>query len=151
MLRKLSIAFCLSLTCLIVGTAVAQANSSSDSQSPAAGEAQQHAWGHGPMSPEKRLEMMTKQLKLTSDQQPKVLDVLKAQQSQMEQLRSDNSLSQEDRRSKMMQIHKDSNDQIRALLDADQQKKWDKMQSEHGPWHQPGQNSAPPADSSEQK
>jgi hypothetical protein len=46
----------------------------------------------------------------------------------MQQLHSDSSLSQQDRRSKMMDIHKTSNEQIRALLDSDQQQKWDKMQ-----------------------
>ena len=50
--------------------------------------------------------MLTKQLRLTSDQQPKVLEILKSEQSQMENLRSDSSVTQDDRRSKMMEIHK---------------------------------------------
>jgi protein CpxP len=99
--------------------------------------------GHGRhFDPEKRTEMLTKQLKLTSDQQPKVLDILKSEQSQMQGLHSDSSLSQDDRRSKMMEIRKTSDDQIRTLLDADQQKKWDAMQSKHEQWqghHQNGQ------------
>ena len=99
--------------------------------------------GHGRhFDPEKRTEMLTKQLKLTSDQQPKVLDVLKSEQSQMQGLHSDSSLSQDDRRSKMMGIRKTSDDQIRTLLDSDQQKKWDAMQSKHEQWqghHQDGQ------------
>lgn len=99
--------------------------------------------------PQKRTEMLTKQLKLTSDQQPKVLEILKTEQSQMESLRSDSSVPQEDRRSKMMDIHKTSNDQIRALLDADQQKKWDEMQSRHEQWRHrdEGQGSAAPPNS----
>jgi periplasmic protein CpxP/Spy len=105
---------------------------SDDQQSAPAGEQQGHGGRH--FDPEKRLQMLTQQLKLTSDQQPKVLDVLKAEQSQMESLRSDSSLSQDDRRSKMMEIHKASNDQIRALLDPKQQKKWDAMQSQHQQW-----------------
>ena len=99
---------------------------------------------HGRPDPAKRTEMLTKQLNLTSDQQAKVLDILKSQQSQMESLRSDTSLSQEDRRSKMMEIHKTSDDQIRGLLDANQQKKWDEMQSKHEQWqghHQPSDSS----------
>ena len=54
----------------------------------------------------------------------------------MEKLRSDSSLSQDDRRSKMMDIHKASNDQIRALLNSDQQKKWDEMQSRREQWQE---------------
>jgi periplasmic protein CpxP/Spy len=98
---------------------------------------------HGPhrMDPAKRTEMLTKHLNLTSDQQAKVLDIFKGEQSQMESLRSDSSLSQDDRRSKMMEIHKTSNDQVRALLDPDQQKKFDTMQSQHQQWghHEGGQ------------
>jgi periplasmic protein CpxP/Spy len=104
--------------------------------------------GHRHFDPEKRTEMLTKQLKLTSDQQPKVLDILKSEQSQMQSLRSDNSTAQDDRRSKMMDIHKTSDDQIRALLTADQQKKFDAMQAKRGQWgnHQGGQDN-PPSDS----
>ena len=96
--------------------------------------------------------MLTKQLKLTSDQQPKVLDILKSQQSQMEKLRSDSSLSEDDRRSKMMDIHKSSDSQIRALLDSDQQKKWDKIESAHGNWggqHHEHQDSGTPPGASQ--
>jgi hypothetical protein len=53
----------------------------------------------------------------------------------------------------MMDLHKTSNDQIRGLLDANQQKKWDEMQSRREQWqghHHDGQSpSAPPP--SEQK
>ena len=96
------------------------------------------------MDPEKRTEMLSKHLKLTSDQQPKVLEILKTEQSQTESLHSDSSASQEDRHSKMMEIHKTSNDQIRALLSADQQKKFDEMQSRHEQWNHGGGQQPPP-------
>jgi periplasmic protein CpxP/Spy len=129
------------LTCMVTAAAIAQDNG--NNQPPAqSGEQAGHGYGHRHMDPEKRTEMLTKQLKLTSDQQPKVLDILKSEQSQMESLRSDSSVSQDDRRSKMMEIHKSSNDQIRALLDSNQQKKFDEMQSEHEHWgHGQGQGS----------
>jgi len=119
-----------------------QDNSASGQQAAPQGEGHPH----GRFDPAKRTEMLTKQLNLTADQQPKVLDILKSQQSQMESLRSDTSLSQEDRRSKMMDIHKTSSDQIRGLLDSNQQKKWDEMQSKHEQWqghHQPSDSSKP--------
>jgi protein CpxP len=130
--------------------ASAQDNGSGD-QATTAGAPPEHGRG-GHFDPEKRTEMLTKQLKLTSDQQPKVLDILKTTQTQMQSLRSDSSVSQDDRHSKMMEIHKTSNDQIRALLDPTQQKKWDTMQSKQQ-WqghHQEGQAPTPP-DSSQQK
>ena len=127
----------LMLSCLFAAatiSAVAQDNGGNQAQGSQAGEPSEHGNGHRHFDPTERTEMLTKQLKLTSDQQPKVLDILKSQQSQMEKLRSDSSLPQDDRRSKMMDIRKSSDSQIRALLDPDQQKKWDKMQSTHGNW-----------------
>jgi periplasmic protein CpxP/Spy len=99
--------------------------------------------GRRHFDPAKRAEMLGKQLNLTSDQQGKVLDVLKSEQSQMQSLHSDTSMSEEDRHSKMMDIHKTSNDQIRALLTPDQQKKFDEIQSRHEHWghHPEGQGS----------
>ena len=112
---------------MVLPCAVAQQTGSSDQQ-PAASE---HAHGHAHMDPAKRAAMLAKKLNLNADQQSKVEEVLKSQQSQLEGVHSDTSLSKEDRRSKMMDIHKSSNDQIRGLLDPDQQKKWDEMQAKH--------------------
>jgi protein CpxP len=142
MFKHCVLAFILAgLVYTVTPSAIAQGNSNNDSQSSPAGAPPDR--GHGrQFDPIRRTEMLTKQLKLTSDQQPKVLDIVKSEQSQMESLRSDSSLSQDDRRSKMMNIRKTSDDQIRALLDADQQKKFDAMQSQHQQWrghHQDGQ------------
>jgi protein CpxP len=132
-------------TCGVTASAIAQDNSSNNP--PAAQSGDQGGGpggGHRHMDPEKHAEMLTKHLKLTSDQQPKVLEVLKSEQSQMESLRSDSSTSQEDRHSKMMEIHKTSNDQIRAILTPDQQKKFDEMQSRHEQWNHGGGAQQPP-------
>jgi Spy/CpxP family protein refolding chaperone len=134
----------------VVPTATAQDNGSNDSQSAPAGAPEHRRGGH--FDPERRTEMLTKQLKLTSDQRSKVLDILKSEQSQMQSLRSDSSAPQEDRRSKMMEIRKSSDDQIRALLDSNQQKKWETMQSRRQQWQghqQEGQ--APSAQDSPQQ
>jgi periplasmic protein CpxP/Spy len=121
------------LTYTVAPLAVAQDTGNNQEQA-----APEHGRRH--FDPAKRAEMLGKQLNLNSDQQGKVLDILKSEQSQMESLHSDTSVSQEDRRSKMMDIHKTSNDQIRALLTPDQQKKFDEMQSRHEHWgHQGGQ------------
>ncbi len=143
MLKHSLLAFILAaVACAVVPSTIAQDNGANDQQA----APPEHGRG-GHFDPEKRTEMLTKQLKLTSDQQPKVLDILKTTQSQMQSLRSDTSLTQDDRRSKMMEIHKTSNDQIRALLDPTQQKKWDAMQTEHGQWqghHPEGQAPSTP-------
>jgi periplasmic protein CpxP/Spy len=145
MLKKNLLATTLFSLVLAVTPAAFSQDNGSDNQQPAA-QAQQGGHGRGHVDPEKRTEMLTKQLNLTSDQQPKVLEILKSQQSQMESLRSDSSLSQDDRHSKMMEIHKSSDDQIRALLDSKQQKKFDQMLSRQQQWQ--GHHDAPPPPSS---
>lgn len=91
---------------------------------------------HHGMDPAKRTQELTKKLNLTSDQQGKVQSILESEKSQMQSLHQDNSMSQQDRRSKMMDIHKASSDQIRAILDSTQQKKWDEMQAKREQWMQ---------------
>ena len=147
MLKRSFMTFILASFVVAAGFAMAQ---NADQQAPAQNEQAPPPGGegHGHMrfDPEHRTQMLTKQLKLNSDQQAKVLDILKSEQSQMESLRSDTSVSQEDRRSKMMDIHKASSDQIRGLLDANQQKKWDEMQSRREQWqgHRGDMQGTPP-------
>ena len=135
------------LLALVLGTlvysvapsAIAQDNGNSDQQSAQAAPPQEGHRHHN-FDPAKRTKMLTKRLNLTADQQPKVLDILKSEQSQMQSLHSDTSLSQDDRRSKMMDIHKSTRDQIRAILDPDQQKQWDEMQSRRQRWQSQREN-----------
>jgi Spy/CpxP family protein refolding chaperone len=124
----------------VVPSAGAQDNPSNDPQTAPSGAPSEHRRG-GHFDPEQRTEMLTKQLKLTSDQRSKVLDILKSEQSQIQSLRSDSSVPQDSRRAKMMEIRKSSDEQLRALLDSNQQKKWDTMQTRREQWqghHQDG-------------
>jgi hypothetical protein len=130
--------------------AIAQDSPNDQQAPPAAGP--QHGGGH--FDPETRAQMLGKHLNLTADQQAKVLDILKSAQSQMENLRSDSSASPADRRSKMMEIHRSSDDQIRAVLDSNQQKRFDEIRSrpqQRQGRGQNGQQQGPPPDSSEPK
>lgn len=151
MLRHSLLAFALA-GLIYAAPAVAQNGAQTnapDQQSAANAQDQQgHGHGHGEMDPAKRTEMLTKKLNLNADQQTKVREIFKSAQSQMQSLRSDSSMSRDDRRTKMMDIHKASGDQVRALLDSPQQKKWDEMQSkrEQRQGHRHG-GQAPPSDS----
>jgi len=113
--------------------ATAQDNPSNNQPS---APAQEHGRWHGHEDPAQRTAELTKKLKLTSDQQTKVQDALQSEHSQMESLHQDSSLSEQDRRAKMMDIRKTTDGQIRGLLDADQQKKWDEMQAKREQWMQ---------------
>lgn len=107
---------------LWVGVGVAQ--EATPEQTP---QGQHERGGHRGMDPQARVQHLTKKLNLSSDQQSKVLTILQDQQKQMESLRSDTSVAQQDRRSKMMDLHKSTDEQIRAVLNPDQQTKFDKM------------------------
>jgi protein CpxP len=124
----------LAASVIAIAAPLAVAQSSNDSspnnQQPAQGNG---GWHHGP-DPAQRTQELTKKLKLTSDQQTKVQDILQSEHSQMETLHQDSSVSQQDRRAKMMDIRKTSDTQIRALLDSTQQKKWDEMQEKREQW-----------------
>ncbi|MFZ0816298.1 MAG: hypothetical protein WAM78_12315 [Candidatus Sulfotelmatobacter sp.] len=123
--------------------AAAQDSQSSDQQAPP--PAQENGVRHHGFDPVQRTAQLTKQLKLTSDQQPKVQAALEAERSQMESLRQDSSVSREDKHAKMMEIHQATDTQIRGLLDTNQQKKWDEIQSEREQ-HMQGRRQGPPPD-----
>ncbi len=81
------------------------------------------------MNPQRRLEMMQKQLNLTPDQTTQIKALMEDERSKMEALRTNTSLAQQDRRSQMMAIRQDGETKTRALLTPDQEKKYDEMQA----------------------
>ena len=83
---------------------------------------------HGPRRGD-MTAMLTKQLNLTADQQTQVKAIDDDTRSQMMAIRNDTSMSKADKRSKMMDLHKSSNDKIRAVLTDDQKTKFDAMQA----------------------
>jgi protein CpxP len=108
--------------------AVAQEDGTDDGQSAPSMQQSEQSGNRG-MDPTQRTERLAKQLHLTADQQTKVQGILQQQQTSMQNIRQDSSLSPQDRRTKMMDIRGATNSQIRALLTADQQQKWDQMQN----------------------
>ena len=82
---------------------------------------------HG--GPEHRVEMLQRELNLTADQTAQVKALFETERTKMEALRSNSSLSGDDRRSQMMAIHQDEETKLRALLTPDQVTKYDAMQA----------------------
>lgn len=111
-----------------VGTlAYAQENQPAQPDSSAA-PTMHHQHGKRGGDPAKQVQHLTKELNLNSDQQSKVKSILEDQQKQMQALRADKSLSSTDKRAKFTDLHKNTSSQIRALLNDDQQKKFDQLQ-----------------------
>lgn len=84
--------------------------------------------GHMMPTPEQRADHLSKKLNLTDDQKAKVLSAYQDEEKQMSDLRSDSSLSRQDRRAKMQQIHENTVSQIKGTLNPDQAKQFDEME-----------------------
>ena len=81
----------------------------------------------GRMGGEGQLKRMTKELNLSPDQVSQIKAIDEDSRKQAMATRDDSTLSQQDRRSKMMDIRKASRDKIRAVLNDDQKTKYDAM------------------------
>ena len=106
----------------------------------------------GMMDSDQRLARMTKRYKLTSDQQNQIKPILDNEQQQMTTMRSDTSMSRQDKMAKMKSMHQDDDQKISAALTDDQRKMYDadqqKMQSKRQGGMQGGQGASmdqPPA------
>jgi len=115
----------LAAVCLLALAAVAQSNP------PAQGGGGNQPQGQrGPMSVDDQLKNLTDRLSLTADQQGKIKPILEDRNQQMQALRNDQSLTQDDRRTKGRAIQEASTQKIRDVLTDDQKKKYDDMQQE---------------------
>jgi periplasmic protein CpxP/Spy len=91
-------------------------------------------WGGRGQMPtvDQRLQRMTQALNLSDDQQQKIKPILENESTQMQSLRADTSLSQEDRMAKMKEIRTNTSSQINPILNPDQQKQYAEMMSHMG-------------------
>jgi Spy/CpxP family protein refolding chaperone len=78
----------------------------------------------------RRLETMTKELNLTTDQVAQVKAINDAALTEMVTLRNDSTMSREDKRGKMMTMRKNVEDKIRDVLTEEQKPKYDAMLAE---------------------
>jgi Spy/CpxP family protein refolding chaperone len=84
----------------------------------------------GMMDPGRRTDMLKQNLNLSDDQASQVKAIFEDSRTKMEGLRSNSSLSQDDRRSQMMTIRKAENDKVEALLTPDQKTKYAALQEQ---------------------
>ena len=79
---------------------------------------------------EDRLRRMSKELNLTDDQKEKIRPILEDEAQQMKTVQSDNSLTDQQRRKKMREIHKTFEPQVQAVLTPEQREKFKNMKHE---------------------
>ena len=81
---------------------------------------------------DEQVKRLADRLNLNTDQQSKIRPILEDQRHQMESLRSDSSLSREDRMSKMRTIRESATSKIKDNLNDDQKKQYDEMRNRRG-------------------
>jgi Spy/CpxP family protein refolding chaperone len=131
---------------LCSGVALAQETGNAPEQSTAP---QSEHGGHGDHhggNPDERLAHMTKRYNLTAEQQSQIKPILEDGQQQMQTLRADTSLSQQDRMAKFQSLHQEQSQKISAVLTDEQRKKFDAdQQKQHEHRAERGsENGAPP-------
>lgn len=83
----------------------------------------------GPGGPGAMMERAAQELGLTAEQEAKWKEIARQERAALQTLRADTSLSQEDRRAKAMEANKGFAAQRRAVLNAEQQQKFDDMRA----------------------
>jgi Spy/CpxP family protein refolding chaperone len=86
-----------------------------------------------------QLEWLSKQLNLTDDQQAQVKPILEDQSKQMKTTREDTTLTQDQKREKMKQLHESTHSQINDILTPEQQKKFAQLKDQQKEHHEGSQ------------
>jgi protein CpxP len=85
--------------------------------------------GHRGFDPERRVEMMQRQLNLTADQTTQVRAIFADGRAKMEALRGNTSLAPADRRAQGEALRQDEHAKVEAVLTPDQKTKFDAMEA----------------------
>ena len=111
--------------------AQAPASNPDSSQAPAASAAQtapsQPGQQHRNFDPSQFAAHLGKKLSLSSDQVAQITPILTARQQQMQTLRADASLTEQDRHTKRHAIMQDTNSKIEAVLTDPQKQQFEQM------------------------
>jgi Spy/CpxP family protein refolding chaperone len=86
-----------------------------------------HKKGRYAVSATKRLERMNRTLNLTEEQKSKITPILEKESAKIKAVFDDQSLTRQEKRDKVREIHSASYEQIKPLLTPEQQKKHDDM------------------------
>jgi hypothetical protein len=96
----------------------------------------QHGRHHN-FDPHKAAQRIGKRLHLTDDQTAKLEPILATQQQKMLSLRSDTSLTRDQRREQFKAIQQDTRSQLSTVLTPDQLQQLQSMRRHGRHWHQP--------------
>lgn len=122
---------------LATGAALAQAPDQNQAQPSSATQATQndHARPHHAPNPDRMARHLGMKLGLSNEQVAQIKPVLEDRAQQMQSLRGDTTLSQQDRRTKAHQIMQDSKNKIEAVLNDSQKQQFEEMLQERRDHH----------------
>ena len=113
---------------------------------PAQGQMQGGPHGRGGMmNPDQHAAHLQKALGLSDDQTAQVKTIFTDEQTKFEALRSNTSLSREDRHTQMEALRQDEDTKVQAVLTADQKTKYAAMQAQMRDHRGNGNGGAPPS------
>ncbi|HLH07076.1 MAG TPA: hypothetical protein VKW78_07560 [Terriglobales bacterium] len=111
-----------------------QANSATTQAAPDAGTAQGKPYGHRHRGGMKK---MAEKLNLTADQQAKLKPIFQQAHAQAKTIRQDTSLTQEQKRAKMKDLHQTTMAQLNEILTPEQQTQLKQLQEQRrAQWQQ---------------
>lgn len=131
---KTSLKFILLLAGMIV--LAAPVLRAQDSATPPADKPNRPERGQGQRGPGAMMERIGQELGLTADQQAKWKEIGQQERTALQAIRNDSALSQKEKRAKAMEANKPFAGQRRAVLNPDQQVKFDELRAkinERGP------------------
>ena len=128
-MKKLSVIVTILMVVGLSGPGFSQGSSAA--QSDQQRQAKSAETRHQEMTPEAMVDHLSTQLNLTEDQRLKIKPIAEDVFKQMDKVRQDSSIPEQERREKMKQIHENALSQVKPILTADQQKKLDEMMSSH--------------------
>ncbi len=114
---------------LSAGMVLAQAPDANQAPAPGAPQAApaQPGGSHRTFDPGQQALHLAKRLSLSDDQVAQITPILADRQQKMQNLRADNSLSDQDRHAKARAIIEDSNSKIEAVLNDTQKQQFEQM------------------------
>jgi len=118
------------LSCLMLYSFNSQAQENKDTNKSSTPSTQNQPPARPRANPEERLNRVSERLGLNAEQKTKLKDVFESEAKAMRELRSDTSLTAEDRRAKLRKLREQSNEKINAFLTDEQKTKYKEMQNE---------------------
>lgn len=107
----------------------AQSPTPAPSAAPSASATEHHEHGG-------RGERLFKELNLTDDQKEKIKPIMKDRRDKMQALKEDSSITQDQKKEKAKEIMHSTNEQIKAILTPDQQKKFEQLMADMKAHHE---------------